>query len=68
MEFKIRNRVEKKDGIYLQEARVNIEVTPELRKVVRNHYKKNRCTNKLLLRFISEGINPYFNKLFPCKK
>ena len=56
MRFKISNKVEKKDGIYLQEADVNIIVTDELRKVVRTHYKRERCTYKLLSRFINEGI------------
>ncbi len=56
MEFRIRNIVDKKDGRYLQEAFVNIEVTTELRTLVRGHYKRKRCTKKLISRFINEGI------------
>ena len=56
MEFRIRNIVNKKDGKYLQESHMNINVTPELRTLVRGHYKRKRCTKKLISRFINEGI------------
>ena len=56
MEFKVRNIIDKKDGKYLQESHMNINITPELRIVVRGHYKRKRCTIKLIEKFINEGI------------
>ncbi len=56
MKFKVRNIVEKKDGKYLQEGKVDIEVTTELRTIIRGHYKRKRCTIKLIEKFINEGI------------
>ena len=68
MEFKISNIIDKKDGRYLQEAHVNIEVTIELRTFIRTHYKRKRCTNKLISRFVNEGVTYYLEGHPLCKK
>ena len=52
MRFKIHNVIKEKNKIGL----INIDVTPELRELVRDHYKRERCTKKLISTFINEGI------------
>ena len=69
MKFKIANIINKKNGRYLQQSHVDIEVTVELKTFVRNHYKRKRCTNKLLSRFMNEGItNDMVERFGLCKK
>ncbi len=51
MEFKIYNVIDK-DNLGI----LNINVSPELKILVRSHYKRKRCTNKLISKFINEGI------------
>ena len=52
MEFKILNIIDQDDGTAL----VDIDVSAELKVFVRTHYKRKRCTNKLISKFINEGI------------
>ena len=52
MEFKIHNIIKEKNKIGL----VNVNVSPQLRELVRGHYKRERCTKKLISKFINEGI------------
>ena len=55
MEFKILSVTEQLNG----GAIVDIEVSTELKRFVRNYYKRKRCTNKLLSRFVNEGVSTY---------
>ena len=64
MEFKIQNVIENKDG----SAIVEIDTSSELRTFVRTYYKRKRCTNKLLSRFLNEGIDNYIKVHGLCKK
>lgn len=64
MEFKIHNVIENEDG----SAIVNIDVNTELKVFVRKHYKRKRCTSKLLSRFLNEGIDLYIERFGLCKK
>ena len=64
MEFKINNIIDNEDG----SAIVEIDTSPELRVFVRKHYKRKRCTNKLLSRFLNEGIDLYIERFGLCKK
>ncbi len=52
MQIKINNIIKEKNKIGL----INVDVNSELRILVRNHYKRERCTKKLISRFINEGI------------
>lgn len=52
MQIKITNVVKEKNKIGL----INVDVSTELRILVKNHYKRKRCTKKLVSRFINEGI------------
>lgn len=52
MQIKITNIIQNKDGLGI----LDIDVTSELRILVRGHYKRKRCTKKLISRFINEGI------------
>ncbi len=63
MRVKIKTVHKQKDG----SAIVDIEVTPELRIYVRNYYKRIRCTNKLISKFVNEGITNYLRKNKLCK-
>ncbi len=64
MEFKIHNVIDNADG----SAIVEIDTSTELRAFVRKHYKRKRCTNKLLPRFLNEGIDLYIERYGLCKK
>lgn len=64
MKFKINNIIDQKDGTVL----LDIEVTNELRLFVRNYYKRERCTRKLISKFINEGISLYVERFGLCKK
>lgn len=64
MEFKIHNVIDNPDG----SAIVEIDTSVELRTFVRKHYKRKRCTNKLLSRFLNEGIDFYIERFGLCKK
>ena len=63
MKIKILNVIKQKDGSGI----VDIEVTNELRIFVRNYYKRIRCTNKLISKFVQEGIKNYLRKNKLCK-
>ncbi len=52
MEFKIHNVIKNKK----QSGIMDVDVTSKLRAFVRGHYKRERCTIKLIQRFINEGI------------
>jgi len=52
MRFKIYNIIKNKDDLGI----LDINVNTELRILVRNHYKRKRCTNKLISRFVNEGF------------
>ena len=52
MKLKVHNVIEQKDGLGI----IDIEVTTELKIFVRTHYKRKRCTKKLICKFINEGI------------
>lgn len=52
MQIKINNIIKEKNKIGL----INVDVNSELRILVRGHYKRKRCTKKLISRFINEGI------------
>lgn len=64
MEFKILSIIDKKDGLGI----LDITINNELRSLVRKYYKRKRCTNKLLSRFVNEGIDLYIDQYELCKK
>lgn len=47
---------------------LDITINNELRSLVRKYYKRKRCTNKLISRFLNEGIDLYFERYGICKK
>ena len=55
MKFNILNITDLPNG----GATIDIEITQELRNLVKNYYNRKRCTNKLLSTFVNEGITNY---------
>ncbi len=64
MQFQINNIIDQDDG----SAIVDIDISMELRVFVRKYYKRKRCTNKLLSRFLVEGFTNYARIRVLCKK
>ena len=58
MKIEILNIIENSDG----SATLEIEYPVEFRNIVRNYYNRKRCTDKLIEKFIIEGLENYINK------
>lgn len=58
MQIKILNITDNLDG----SANLEIEYPIEFREIVRNYYSRKRCTDKLIEKFIIEGLENYINK------
>ena len=55
---KVVDIIDQKDGTCL----VNLDYTPEFSKMVKEHYKKKRCSKKMITDFLIEGLQNYLEE------